>query len=863
MPDGVTLPSPHLLTSQGTDLITDPGNGTMARVSLEPRETGLLPRGYPWIPALLVGCGMVVFLSLSFYSHHKRVRRKRELLMDYLSVLLYSGVGSRGRSVSILCNTNSLALSQLGKSFRITHDKKEKSASPDFLTKRYLNDLAELSSSHQKSKNVLNRFISSPTDSKFQHMASQLMGLNRATRVGRGGLGNLARNLSVPEDFDPSDTDFPWSLTQASAGITQGVLLDPTRMQRDDADASNPFKRCDTNPESVSDHSYENIAFSDQADFSKDFTKTTQSNIPCLNRDSSDLSVQNSKLCKTSSSKAPSLRTMWFLNKPSTPASHFGASDRQWVERWHVNSTSDLLTDRCVSVTRGSVLPPCVHSVGVSYYSSRQTHISGNRHLLHNDSFLAECKKDYIQYDESLSSQYPEMHFSTVKSVEQNNKYNPGSVHERNSPVLHEQASCAGRDVDNSTGTPRLQESISSSFDPLSDHDSSTYSRDSSLHLDEVHDRSLDEVSRQYGRQFFDMHSSQVLGCCRSLHDSAVGSRGRFPMPQRMSSVEYNPVFPGETNPTVNACQSTPVFPTAFSHALYPDSHDRTQADPLLPSGGPRIQGTDSVLNPIVPSRGTNLTITRMMQSKLHSKIPSSFRHPKPKSRGFLNKAMSSQSTKTLISEAISPAQSFSNASFEFHPSTSELLHTPATSKLLPATSELVPATQPQRFPCFHENPEMTAMNPLSHDSSVCDQPAAQLFFLDEPVGDIPPWQTCEDAKCSNHPSMTFPTTAPTDRKVSSSYSRMTDVHKGQLDTLISLDNLSSSADSWQNVRPASHVHRLPRFQVRSGLTQTRDLLARPSTLQGVDMAQGTGPTDQDRDSEDPLWASGPHDTQI
>ncbi|XP_076458080.1 uncharacterized protein LOC143291848 [Babylonia areolata] len=256
MPDGVTLIPPDALTSpQGTQLSPAQGNASnssMARLTEDAGGTGALSAGYPWIPALLVGCGMVAFLSLSFYSHHKRVRRKREVLMDYLSVLIQSGALARGRSVSILCNTNSLALSQLGKSFRISRDRNGSVEASDILRDRYFKDLSELSNSHKKTRNILRRFISAPPERKFRQVTSRLLTLNKAPWLSRGGLSTLARNLSLPEDFDFGEDDFPSSLSEARTSIAQGVLLNPSTMQTEDADGSKPMNRPDISPDSLS-----------------------------------------------------------------------------------------------------------------------------------------------------------------------------------------------------------------------------------------------------------------------------------------------------------------------------------------------------------------------------------------------------------------------------------------------------------------------------------------------------------------------------------------------------------------------------------------------------------------------------------
>ena len=216
----------------------------------------------PWIPALVVGCGMAVLLSLSFYSHHKRVRRKRELVMDYLSALLYSGAWTRGRSVSILCNTNFIALSELGRSFKIkVKDDVDSAAASEFLREKYLKDFLAFTNARGKRKRGLKRFISAPAENKFRRVACQLVARNSVMRLQRGGLGALARNLSMPGGpFDSYDFDFPASLAEARKSITQGVLLDPSRMQEDNDGNSVGFQRPPSTCESCFNHSCESAA---------------------------------------------------------------------------------------------------------------------------------------------------------------------------------------------------------------------------------------------------------------------------------------------------------------------------------------------------------------------------------------------------------------------------------------------------------------------------------------------------------------------------------------------------------------------------------------------------------------------------
>nr|KAG5714846.1 hypothetical protein BaRGS_000334 [Batillaria attramentaria] len=193
------------------------GNGSLDRLVQEGddgehHETTWLLVEFPWIPALIVGCCMVVFLSLSFYSHHKRVRRKRELLMDYLFILLNSGNWNRGRSVSILCNTNSIALTELGRSVKIKRKFEKQHSKEDRLSEKYLKDLVA-NMTHGRKKE-LTRFVSDP--------------VHRFTRVG-GPKSVRKKSLSMGM-FESSlgvhgGPLFPYDMGHS---LDRGVLLDPS-----------------------------------------------------------------------------------------------------------------------------------------------------------------------------------------------------------------------------------------------------------------------------------------------------------------------------------------------------------------------------------------------------------------------------------------------------------------------------------------------------------------------------------------------------------------------------------------------------------------------------------------------------------
>ncbi|RUS82617.1 hypothetical protein EGW08_009610 [Elysia chlorotica] len=94
-------------------------NGTVA-------ETG--PTSFPssafpaWAPSVAVALAMLSFLAASFYIRHRKVVKKRELLMDYFHIIFQYGGLRRKRMVAALCNTNAITLRELGRSFMISFD---------------------------------------------------------------------------------------------------------------------------------------------------------------------------------------------------------------------------------------------------------------------------------------------------------------------------------------------------------------------------------------------------------------------------------------------------------------------------------------------------------------------------------------------------------------------------------------------------------------------------------------------------------------------------------------------------------------------------------------------------------------------
>ncbi|CAG5126376.1 unnamed protein product, partial [Candidula unifasciata] len=75
-----------------------------------------------WVPAVTVAISMVIFLAGSFYCRHRKVIKKRQILMDYFYVIFQYGGIRRKRMVAALCNTNSITLRELGRSFMLSFD---------------------------------------------------------------------------------------------------------------------------------------------------------------------------------------------------------------------------------------------------------------------------------------------------------------------------------------------------------------------------------------------------------------------------------------------------------------------------------------------------------------------------------------------------------------------------------------------------------------------------------------------------------------------------------------------------------------------------------------------------------------------
>ncbi|KAI8787425.1 uncharacterized protein LOC106076574 [Biomphalaria glabrata] len=96
-------------------------NNTETLMSQDARKVHSSP--FPaWAPAVTVAAAMMIFLAASFYIRHRKVVKKRELLMDYFYIIFQYGGLRRKRMVAALCNTNAITLRELGRSFMISFD---------------------------------------------------------------------------------------------------------------------------------------------------------------------------------------------------------------------------------------------------------------------------------------------------------------------------------------------------------------------------------------------------------------------------------------------------------------------------------------------------------------------------------------------------------------------------------------------------------------------------------------------------------------------------------------------------------------------------------------------------------------------
>ncbi|KAH9504608.1 hypothetical protein Btru_062420 [Bulinus truncatus] len=99
----------------------DVRNNTHVLMNLN--ESPLSSTNFPaWGPAVTVAAAMLIFLAASFYIRHRKVVKKREILMDYFYIIFQYGGLRRKRMVAALCNTNAITLRELGRSFMISFD---------------------------------------------------------------------------------------------------------------------------------------------------------------------------------------------------------------------------------------------------------------------------------------------------------------------------------------------------------------------------------------------------------------------------------------------------------------------------------------------------------------------------------------------------------------------------------------------------------------------------------------------------------------------------------------------------------------------------------------------------------------------
>ncbi|XP_076460179.1 uncharacterized protein LOC143293148 [Babylonia areolata] len=529
---------------------------------------------------------------------------------------------------------------------------------------------------------------------------------------------------------------------------------------------------------------------------------------------------------------------MWFLDKAAVPASYRQSDARLRGKRWDLTSATDVPRDVCVAVTSSSVSPPYVHPLGMSYFSSRETRVPGKGFLLHNGPFGEHREENHSRHHRGRVGRFPPMPSSSVRNVQKDYNYRAhrsGSVHKMSDHAWNEVPLLAESYAEN--GTPLQTYGISAGFDPLADHDENPYAQDDSFHTDEVHASGIDEMNGE-NYMFCDSQNRRLLSYYKSLEDGEIRPPKRFPMPQRINGKDYNPMLPVETHFTH---PNPPFLPAAFSPQFFTDSQDVTQEDPLLPSNAPVKRRESIPLNPVVPSRRSRLVSTGTIPSQLRPKLPNSFCHSRARNRGVLKKSSSTQSTRTLISGIPSPTHSFGSFS-----------------------SELPPSAQPQGFISSQDNPEhpLTPTTPISHGDTVPDSPhTARLLGQEGLADDSPLWLTSDDdTKHSRRSPLASQLSDLTSWGLSDSSRRVKDVQQGQLEAQVSSGSPSSSADGWTNMRQASHVHRLPRFQVRCGMNR---LLAQHATATDVKTRGEDCFTMEAHQQQDSLWAKEPPHTQI
>ncbi|KAK7111972.1 hypothetical protein V1264_011506 [Littorina saxatilis] len=873
----------------------------------------------PWIPALVVGCGMVIFLSLSFYSHHKRVRRKRELLMDYLSTLLYSGVFTRGRSVSILCNTNFMPLSDLGRSFKIKFKDDVDPTSADYLREKYLKDLLAFSDDAKKRKKRLKRFISTPTEHKFRRVTGHMVARNKAigglTGLNGMGFGALGRNLSMPSEVDSCDFDFPSSLAEARKSITEGVLLDPNRVQHDPLS----IQRFDTASEQCGNHSYENDGYFDHTGrpwllnplngtskahlsvsiegYSARAQEISHSipphdawtienppehslNEPQVSSDrkEGDLSRNKSDGFKTvtvesadlepyakhsaQNKDADPVQTQTFPNQlmrsvsdnvPFVSAASSGEKAAAENSKKTVYNES-LTPTSCVavSVTHSSALPLYNHV----FRPIRSLHYAPH-------AVVQSPTEDLFSPDDDLTinqnGNIPGTHLAecigmpdTSPMYSSANDYNvceygdcfPGRPSRQTSNVEFQRNHHSPSAQWDNCGLTLLPFSetlnIPSSYSPYSDSWKSD--TDFSSLSSDLYTKSLDEGDHTSLRS--DTQNSKAAHT-RSLEDNANTSPRRYRVQQRINSVGYNPLLPGELSPMLSVQTPTTFLPSAFSYNL-------PHANPKGSSPSPS--------KAFPPLRAPSLATTKKLLSKGSPKTSTgSHSFQLSKTRSILSKALSNQSTTALIPDSGTPPNIFGSVDSDPLSLTSpqkffDLKEESETSSINNNTDSKTWVTQ---MFSHAEQGEGGAVGRKDREESQRgrDKERAERVMLQTSNFSVPE-ETLLSPQTELGPGIfTEPSSSP---RISR---RNQDLHDLYTESMVPLKSLSFSREGTPAVQQTSNLHRLPRFQVRSGMNQHHKLLTH-HCQQGEVLDTGAFPN-QEQLTDGSVWMNTPLDTSI
>ena len=760
----------------------------------------------PWIPAVVVGCGMFVFLSLSFYSHHKRVRRKREMLMDYLSALLYSGAWTRGRSVSILCNTNCIALSELGSSFKIKFDDNAKSSPAEFLREKYLKDLLDFTTARGRRKRRLKRFISAPVEHKFRRVACQFIANSNAARLRRGGIGALARNLSMPGGpFDSYDFDFPSSLAEARTSITQGVLLDPTRMRQDGVGGRVSFERAATACESCFNHSCKNADLNSAREPGQPAALKAAQPHPGAPLDG--YSVQSQAPLEVSLACDQTYELLCARTRPTDTSPVFESTQHSEAEsavessERNMHSESPLSkNDISVSVTRSSAVPLYNHAFRPTrtlQYTPKVVEIPDDRLASLNNPFQEESKAFNRCQNESTMELNINSHTCVVYAPEQSrSKYEQFFTEGTNETDVHVTRNHQLRAVCHVNTYPVSYPRYENPPDEDHDKDDDKHTPEHTVMPLELHSKSLDEHGRRKTLSPSpNSPEKQAINFTKSLDCGVTKSPRKFPVHHNINGTDYNPLFPGEIQSTFSVQNPPSFLPAAFCRQLPPLARDAGEACPS---------------DALVRCRAPKLATQKTLSCKPTSKTSKDFRSIKSKSRGAFCKTLSTQSTRALIPDSGNPLQGFSSLdSDQFSP-------TPAC----------------QRF--FSLNEESATSSSSNNNNNDLVTFAGQTFPRGEKEEEDRCWQMSDYPE--HYPAQracSLQTVGNVTWGDSSAFRRRGDVNKRDLDMMLPLENLSLARENRSEVRQSSNVHRLPRFQVRSGMSQHRRLLAQHCHVQG------------------------------